>query len=44
MDGSGYRSRCDADKMLLSEALLRYVEEASPQQSAAIAMMVKTRL
>ena len=33
MDGGGYRSRCDADKMLLSEALLRYVEEASPNKA-----------
>ena len=30
MDGGGYRSRCDADKMLLSDALLRYAEEVSP--------------
>jgi len=26
MDGGGYQSRCDADKMLLSDALLRYAE------------------
>lgn len=30
MDDGGYRSRCDADKMLLSDALLRYAEEVSP--------------
>lgn len=30
MDGGGYRSRCDADKMLLSDALLRYAEEVCP--------------
>lgn len=30
MDGGGYRARCDADKMLLSDALLRYSEEVSP--------------
>lgn len=30
MDSGGYRSRCDADKMLLSDALLRYAEEVSP--------------
>lgn len=30
MDGGGYQSRCDADKMLLSEALLRYAKEVSP--------------
>ena len=30
MDGGGYQSRCDADKMLLSDALLRYAEEVSP--------------
>ena len=30
MDSGGYQSRCDADKMLLSDALLRYAEEVSP--------------
>lgn len=30
MDGGGYRSRCEADKMLLGDALLRYAEEVSP--------------
>ena len=30
MDSGGYKSRCDADKMLLSDALLRYAEEVSP--------------
>ena len=30
MDGGGYRSRCDADKMLLIDALLRYAQEVSP--------------
>ncbi|MDB5742524.1 MAG: integrase family protein [Polaromonas sp.] len=30
MDGGGYQSRCDADKMLLSDALLRYAKEVSP--------------
>jgi integrase len=30
MDGGGYQSRCDADKMRLSDALLRYAEEVSP--------------
>ena len=30
MDGGGYQSRCDADKILLSDALLRYSEEVSP--------------
>lgn len=30
MDGGGYQSRCDADKMLLSDALLRYAEVVSP--------------
>lgn len=29
MDGDGYQSRCDADKMLLSDALLRYAQEIS---------------
>ena len=30
MDSGGYQSRCEADKMLLSDALLRYAEEVSP--------------
>ena len=30
MDGGGYQSRCEADKMLLTDALLRYAEEVSP--------------
>lgn len=30
MDGGSYRSRCDADKMLLSDTLQRYAEEVSP--------------
>jgi integrase len=30
MDSGGYRARCDADKLLLSDALLRYAEEVSP--------------
>jgi integrase len=30
MDSGGYQTRCDADKMLLSDALLRYAEEVSP--------------
>ena len=30
MDSGGYQSRCDADKMLLSDALLRYAKEVSP--------------
>ena len=30
MDSGGYRARCDADKMLLSDAFLRYAEEVSP--------------
>ena len=30
MDSGGYQSRCVADKMLLSDALLRYAEEVSP--------------
>ena len=30
MDSGGYQSRCEADKMLLSDALLRYAGEVSP--------------
>ena len=30
MNSGGYKSRCDADKTLLSDALLRYAEEVSP--------------
>jgi hypothetical protein len=30
MDSEGYQSRVEADKMLLSDAFLRYVEEVSP--------------
>ena len=30
MDSGGYQSRCEADKMLLSDALLRYAEKVSP--------------
>lgn len=41
MDGGSYRSRCDADKMLLSEALLRYAKEVSPSKRGGIEEVIR---
>ena len=41
MDSGGYQSRCDADKMLLSEALLRYAQEVSPTKRGHVDEVIR---
>lgn len=41
IDGGGYRSRCEADKMLLSDALLRYAENVSPTKRGHLEEVIR---